>query len=571
LFQLDQFYASRRDRSLPITQGEMEVAREEGCERPDEATVCAFLDKAQKHFLGQLTSEQESLEASIRNLRKCGIAVDQSEHSLVDSPDEDFTHAESAESHPNQQGSGFSRVYVTKLQQLISGLPRVGVFKEDLAVEIGAAQSRVLRGSPYMLLTIKSLDKEILVCNQHGEATFVSDTCRGVEFYSSRSKGDLKKTEGIHTVCYRNGDQWFAQIVSHLFPKAGPDRCATPLLEVDVVPEVVLRVREDPNMTAEVWANMKQRERNAYKAPGTKVGLRGLASQIGVKGSPTTNSAVYYELGIRIFGPDPLLVQKRDESLQEQSDRKLPADELKRRILEDGAMTAEDWCNMNRAESRSFRVPGTRIALLALSTRLGIKGDPNANLAAFYETGIEIFGRKKILVEKLGEAAQRLDDARLAKEEILEKIKADPEMDQERWIQMSIEERRQYRVPGTALSLYQINKTFHLSGRPTDSKALHLELGEAIFGKGSLVSHELAKEEAVLKAQNLDARVLRDVITNQMTYDDWNSMSQRDKTKYKVPGTKLGLNRVARKFSVSGNPVANHQVHLELGKAIFEE
>jgi hypothetical protein len=46
-------------------------------------------------------------------------------------------------------------------------------------------------------------------------------------------------------------------------------------------------------------------------------------------------------------------------------------------------------------------------------------------------------------------------------------------------------------------------------------------------------------------------------------------MSYKEKLAFRVPGSAMGLNALARRFEVQGDPTGNHIIHLELGERIF--
>ncbi len=93
-----------------------------------------------------------------------------------------------------------------------------------------------------------------------------------------------------------------------------------------------------------------------------------------------------------------------------------------------------------------------------------------------------------------------------------------------------------------------------MEGNPIGNHPVHLELGKAIFGVLPCFA-EVTHDQ------------LRTAITEMYTAERWAGMNQKEKNILQIQG--LGLRAITGRFGVEGNPIKNHSVHLELGKAIF--
>ncbi len=111
------------------------------------------------------------------------------------------------------------------------------------------------------------------------------------------------------------------------------------------------------------------------------MGLRALATRLGIEGDPIGYHKVHLQLGEKIFGEFNVISEKLF------LERATP-DQLAAKISE--KMTAQQWSEMRQKQKAAYRVPGTDMGLRALATRLGIEGDP----VGYHEVHLQL--RKKI-------------------------------------------------------------------------------------------------------------------------------------------------------------------------------
>ncbi|MDD5469999.1 MAG: hypothetical protein PHO92_04360, partial [Candidatus Peribacteraceae bacterium] len=114
-------------------------------------------------------------------------------------------------------GSGIEPPRVEpRLQWLVAALPRVGVYTDDLIMTTGAVCDQMMRKVSYALLEIPKIRKEVLVCNQVGEATFVSARMLGMAAYQRHTKEELEALPGVTRVVCRTQDQWTEEVLALL-------------------------------------------------------------------------------------------------------------------------------------------------------------------------------------------------------------------------------------------------------------------------------------------------------------------------------------------------------------------
>jgi hypothetical protein len=155
----------------------------------------------------------------------------------------------------------------------------------------------MVRTEPYVVVEIPGLTREVVVCNEVGEITFVAARRMGPDFYASRTKEALKATDGISTVVYHRREQWLAEVTDLLFSGAEFKR-------INVRDQEALRLAivSMDGMSPETWAKMNHKQKPAFQVPGSEMGLIALARRFGVKGNPVGYHAIHLQLGVRIFG-----------------------------------------------------------------------------------------------------------------------------------------------------------------------------------------------------------------------------------------------------------------------------
>jgi hypothetical protein len=105
-----------------------------------------------------------------------------------------------------------------RVQQLITDLQRSGVFLDDIIVRDGIINPRMMRKASYTLIEIpRLLWREVLVCDQVGEGTRVSQSPLGVETYERLRKSNIDQLPGVSRH-HRVGDltEWSGIVTSFL-------------------------------------------------------------------------------------------------------------------------------------------------------------------------------------------------------------------------------------------------------------------------------------------------------------------------------------------------------------------
>lgn len=79
---------------------------------------------------------------------------------------------------------------------------------DDIIDTAGINTSNMMRKESYHLVEIPQIERQVLVCDEEGEATFVSEEKRPIHFYLENDKRTLMETPGMSRVIFRDLEQW---------------------------------------------------------------------------------------------------------------------------------------------------------------------------------------------------------------------------------------------------------------------------------------------------------------------------------------------------------------------------
>lgn len=198
----------------------------------------------------------------------------------------------------NETGNNKGKPLEERLRQLIAVLQQNKIFTDDLVAVRGKVTPEMARETSYTIIEIPRINREILVCDQHGEATFVIRGILSRDYLSKHTKKELQTDyrERVVRVVYREKEQWEQEIVQALLSDAVFEE-----RKIDVADEEKARqavIGKVP--TAEEWAAMQISEKKIFRIGGK--GLKAIARVFGVSGDPSNKKAIFLELGREIYG-----------------------------------------------------------------------------------------------------------------------------------------------------------------------------------------------------------------------------------------------------------------------------
>ena len=462
----------------------------------------------------------------------------------------------------NRNGnSNFDVKYEPRVQWLITGLSELGVYTDDLIFHVGIVDPKQMRKTSYVLIEIPRMQSEILVCNQVGEATFVSNQVLGCETYIDLDKDDLALKPSIKKFVCLSKEDWLEEIQEHLKDnKVGEKIDVNDMQELREGIKLLIPNPRD-------WTIMGQIQKSKFKVSG--LGLTALATKFNVKGHPIGTHLDHLELGAKIYGKEARGVKEALENARkidkEQKELGEDLDKWRKRIKEDTSSTG--WTKMSKSQKEKFKIEG--LGLRALATKFKVKGNPLSIPLDYLELGAKIYGEDAQGIKEELENARKIDKEQKELGEDLDKWrkKIREEISSTGWAKMTHSKKKKLKLIG--LGLATLATKFNAKGNPVGIRLDHLELGAKIFGedaKGIKEKLEIAREQKEL-GEDLDK--CRERIKEKITSPDWVNMTASQKKKFKIAG--LGLTTLATKFNVKGNPVGIRLDHLELGAKIFGE
>lgn len=243
-----------------------------------------------------------------------------------------------------------------RLRQLVGLLVENGIFNDDIVILRGKVDPTMMRKLTYNLVEIPKLNKQILVCDQVGEATFVIDGFLGRDVLMSMTKEQLQERfpSKVGKIVYRNRAQWEEEIRKALFEGLNTGDCA----KVNVRERESLRQYITGKYTAEQWAGMSWNDKNQFRVGGMK--LWAIATRFGIDNA-VINDHFHKLLGQKIYGAENVCLKE------------YTLEEIREAILAKVPM-AEEWAGMKSKEKAKFEILGVK--LQAIAGRFGLKGNP---------------------------------------------------------------------------------------------------------------------------------------------------------------------------------------------------
>ena len=295
--------------------------------------------------------------------------------------------------------------------------------------------------------------------------------------------------------------------------------------------QVIARLREE--FTPEQWAGMNYNKKKAYKFQPGNLGLKALASILGIPGDPVGYSAFHLAIGREIWGDLECL--REMEVSKEQVIAKLREE-----------FTPEQWAEMDNNTKRTYKFQPGNLGLIALAGILGVDGgDPTVRRSVRLAMGREIWGDLECLREK-----------EVSKEQVIAKLRE--EFTPEQWAGMDGKKKRAYKFQPGNLGLMALAGILGVDGDPVGYSAFHLAMGREIWGdRECLREKEVSKEQVIAK------------LREEFTPEQWAGMDGKKKRAYKFQPGNLGLMALAGILGVDGDPVGYSAFHLAMGREIW--
>lgn len=327
------------------------------------------------------------------DLEALGVQAEELEGEILQAGEGNFKESGEGESE-----STFEVKRADKFLQLMEILRLKGIDAKEVIVRRGKVAKKSARRLSYYIVEIPKLNKQVLICDEIGETTFVVHGILPKEDFLLTRKPDLikKHSDKVISVDYRSYDFWSSALKKELFERVNPPTTKAEIANADEMRKAVLEVCDSKK-----WLEMGDREKSEFRAGGRK--LSEIAKFFDVKAANVKNELPFLELGAKIFGEDdenigPALKKSRfnmtmREKLKE--DPTLWAEEIRK------LHNPEEWAKMRVEEREKLDIFGRKLNRVARI--FGVEGNPVQVNTVHFELGLAIFGENEMLRTKLEE------------------------------------------------------------------------------------------------------------------------------------------------------------------------
>ena len=458
-------------------------------------------------------------------------------------------------------------VFQPRISDLILALPKIGLFTDDIILYSGKLFPTQMREVSYALLEIPRLRCEILVCNQVGEATFVSKVLLGSEFYKRATKEELEAHTAVTRFVYSTKDEWTKAILDCLGSRQVEEK-------INVRDMAELREAIMARWTAKEFGGFKAKERLVLKLSGK--GLTAIARIFGTKGIPTHNYKDHLKLCAAIWGEDHPDI--KDKLIKARVDASTVATlgnnpQKWQAHLAKLGHSAATFSQLNSTQREEFRI--AEMGLKAIAGIFGTKAEPAANYKDHLELCAAIWGEEHPdIKDKLIKA--RADAATAAtlgtSHEKWRNHLALLKYTAATFSQLTYPQRGELRIAG--MGLKAIAGIFGTKGQPVGTYRDHLELCAAIWGADhAAFKDQLTKERAdAVTAAHLGTSSEKwqaHLASLGYTAATFSQLTSAQRLELEIAG--MSLETIAGIFGTMGQPASINGDHLKLCAAIWGE
>jgi hypothetical protein len=318
------------------------------------------------------------------------------------------------------------------------------------------------------------------------------------------------------------------------------------------------------------WINMTVLQKTDFNF--ASFSLRRLATIFGITGGNLLTQHYYHlQLGRKIYGDVPELINALKFYEDKNSLESMDESDLIQKIREK-IPNVQDWIQMTTSERRNF-VINSSIRLKMIVEKLGIQQGEQARSRYYHlQLGRKIYGDVPELLFAIDEYERNKNemieikslDNEMLKQKIKEKIG-----DVKNWIQMSNKEKSEF-VIDDLMTLKMVATKFGVDSRIIKNRLGHLLLGKVIFGVIPELEFEIKDAEECESLAKMKPEQLKEIIIKKIgDVEKWIKYpSKNGRLKFKK-NFGIGLNLLATKFGVQGDPFVSLESYFDLGRAIY--
>jgi desulfoferrodoxin (superoxide reductase-like protein) len=127
-----------------------------------------------------------------------------------------------------ETGEQYKVEFADKTRQLCTALVGMGFAASDMAVYRGGVPDQAMRQAPYSIIALPRLQKQIAVCDQIGEITFVANKPLSLKDWTELSKDELKASPAMTMVRYDREGKWLNAVAAALLDDGKIDLLTRP-------------------------------------------------------------------------------------------------------------------------------------------------------------------------------------------------------------------------------------------------------------------------------------------------------------------------------------------------------
>ncbi len=276
-----------------------------------------------------------------------------------------------------------------RLEMILAMLQNEGVYTEDIIVCQGDVYPNQMRHLPYYVVEIPRLNRQMLICDEVGEQTFIIDGIMNRERLCEVTKAELEEKFGERVMpipCHNRG-QYISDVSIALFfdfsdmTTRNQVKPKVKVIDQELVRDEMLKLYPTSKDFFEAIAGWGRRDISVWGKKMTAI--------VGIFGMNGMDNPEMYKLAERIYGTDDALVQKNMTTLERGSDK-----EKWSKLIKKMYPKMSDFIAMDFAKRKAFEIDGKKLP--AITTMfIGQQVASYAELS-LYRMALEIYGFEDI-------------------------------------------------------------------------------------------------------------------------------------------------------------------------------
>ncbi len=430
-----------------------------------------------------------------------------------------------------------------RLRYLIEILNKNGIYKDDVTIIEGSVDNTMVRSQSYRIVEIPRLNREVLVCNEVGEATFVIEGIWERESLTLVDKNQLQDAKGVERIIFDDRENWENKLTELLFS----DRPVGNKIDIKSVENIKDAIKERCPTSTD-FLSLSKKEKTTFRIKG--IGFNTLLTIFGIEHSKGFTLDWFFELGKRVYGAqDEALLKAESKLAEKRAAEKFEQNDLIAK-LKKLIPTPEGWAIIPLDKRKILEIQGIKFA--KIFTMFDIDHEDSQDNVAFFELGIRVHGNNETLEKKRDEAQKTKELKQKNKSEIIEEIeKQFPTIDS--WLSAKPGQRKKLNIPGmkiTKLITYFgiEDKIFSLAG--------WYALGLAIFGEDEKLREKYVDAKKRESAETLSVLELSTYIKEHWpSLNEWAEVPTIQRKKLNVDG--IYLTAILSRFGIIGDCYSN--------------